>query len=314
MGCRLPITLNQIRMAPHKKKTLRRWSVRILIFITLVPLGMMILIRSAGWMSMRKSDREIRSFLVAHHVESRLDTISCRNTPVVYLKTWKGKGKKDAFIFVHGSPGSMDAFLDYTVDSSLLAYADLVTYDRPGFGNSDFGTSWPSLPLQAEALKALMDTLGYQRYWLAGHSYGAPVIVETVMRFPSRVAGISLIAGSVDPAQEPRAVWRKWLDLPLVRGLLPVAMRVSNEELMPLRNDLLMIEDDWDRITVPVSLIHGTSDVLVPFANMAFAKEKLTNADTILTKTFEGQSHFILWTHKNEIVQELIALVKVSER
>jgi pimeloyl-ACP methyl ester carboxylesterase len=87
------------------------------------------------------------------------------------------------------------------------------------------------------------------------------------------VSGICFIAGSVSPELEPQSTgWRKWIDLPLLRDLLPVSMRVSNEELMSLRQDLTMLEDDWDRLSMPVSIIHGTKDVLVPYENLAYAK------------------------------------------
>lgn len=300
-------------MSVHRKKRLRRWSIRILLFILFLPIAMLVLVRSAGWFRMRKTDREIKAYLVPHTRTASLDTFVYRHTPIVFLKTTEGDPKKDAIIFVHGSPGSLDAYLDYEADSSLLRRADLITYDRPGFGNSGFGTSWPSLSSQTDVLKALMDTMAYDRYWLVGHSYGGPIIVQAAIRFPAHIAGICLIAGSVSADLEPKAVWRKWIDLPLVRELLPVSMRVSNEELMPLKRDLAMMEDDWEQIHIPVSLIHGTTDVLVPFENLNFAKEKLVNADTILIKTFEGQSHFILWTHKNEIVQELLALMKAGD-
>ena len=32
-------------------------------------------------------------------------------------------------------------------------------------------------------------------------------------------------------------------------------------------------------------------------------------ADNIFTKVFEGESHFILWTHEQQIVGELIKLI-----
>ena len=85
-------------------------------------------------------------------------------------------------------------------------------------------------------------------------------------------------------------------------------MRVSNEELMFLYQDLILFEDDWDRLTMPVSIIHGTKDALVPYENLHYAQEKLLNADTIFPRTFEGESHFILWTHKQQIVEELVKL------
>jgi pimeloyl-ACP methyl ester carboxylesterase len=159
-----------------------------------------------------------------------------------------------------------------------------------------------------------MDQLGYRRYFLAGHSYGAPVLLQTAIRHPQKVAGISMIAGSISPEMEPEsAAWRKWIDLPFLRDILPISMRVSNEELMSLRQDLVMIEDDWDRLDIPVSIIHGTKDVLVPFENLNYAKNKLTNADTIFEKVFEGESHFILWTHKQQIVEELVKLIDASK-
>src|SRR4029078_11993307 len=100
--------------------------------------------------------------------------------------------------------------------------------------------------------------------------YGAPIIILMAMRHPQKIAGLGIIAGSVSADLEPKAAWRKWFDLPILRHLWPVSLKVSNEELMTLRQELMMIEDDWDRIHVPVSLIHGTLDVLVPFENLNY--------------------------------------------
>ncbi len=259
---------------------------------------------------MRKTDREIQAFLGPYQVNAVNDTLKLRGRDIVYLKTGKGEQKKSALILVHGSPGSLDAYLDYMVDTALLSRVDIITYDRPGFGNSAFGIALPSLSGQADILIDLMKAMGYDTYWLAGHSYGAPVIVQAAIREPRKVSGLCLIAGSVSPELEPKATeWRKWIDLPLIRDLLPVSMRVSNEELMSIRQDLTMIEDDWDRLRMPLSVIHGTKDVLVPFENMQYVQEKATAADTIFTKVFEGESHFILWTHEPQIVGELVKLI-----
>jgi len=296
-------------MAISRLKKIRRWITRILLFLILLPIGTLFIVRTAGLFKMRKADGEIRSFLKQHHVTGEIDKISFHKRSITYLRTSAGEKKKDAILFVHGSPGSIDAFLDYMVDTALLARADLVVYDRPGFGNSNFGKSMPSLVMQAATAAALMDSLGYDQYWLVGHSYGGPIIVQLAMNHPKHVAGICLIAGSVSPDLEPKAPWRKWIDLPLVRQLLPTSMRVSNEELMPLKHDLTMIEDDWGKIKVPVSILHGNKDTLVPFGNVAFAKEKLTRSDSVAVRVFEGQSHFILWTDQRIVVDELIKLM-----
>ena len=297
-------------MSLHKKRKIRRWTFRILLLIILLPIATLITVRYAGWLKMRKSDREIQAILGPHQVNATFDTLTIKGRRIEYLKTSKGEKKEKALILVHGSPGSMDAMVDFMSDTSLLSRVDLITYDRPGFGNSGFGSSVPSLSRQADILYGLMDSLGYQSYYLAGHSYGAPVLLQTAIRHPGKVSGICFIAGSISPELEPQSVsWRKWIDLPFVRAILPISMRVSNEELMPLRKDLIMLEDDWDRLDMAVSLMHGTKDALVPFENLAYAKEKLTNADTVFTKVFEGESHFILWTHEKEIVAELVKLL-----
>lgn len=297
-------------MSLHRKRRFRRWSVRILLLITLLPILTLVVIRYAGWLSMRKSDREIVAYLGPHDVSMLLDTLQIRGRNIVFLKTSRGGKKDKALILVHGSPGSLDAFLDYMTDTSLLDRVDIIAYDRPGFGHSGFGVALPSLSRQADILAGLVQDLGYNKYYLAGHSYGAPVILSAAIRHPEHIAGMCLIAGSISPELEPQNVsWRKWIDLPLVRKLIPVSMRVSNEELMPLRDDLNLLEDDWDQLQIPVSLIHGTRDVLVPFENMQYASDRLIHADTIFNRVFDGESHFILWTRKKEIVEELDKLI-----
>ena len=261
-------------------------------------------------MKMRKSDQEIETFLSQHHINGVLDTLKLPNRNINYLLCSDGSKKKDAILFVHGSPGSMDAFLEYMVDTTLLSLADLISYDRPGFGHSGFGRTEKSLTAQSYVLTELMRSLPYERYWLVGHSYGGPIIVYNAMRRYGKVSGLGIIAGSVSPELEPRAKWRKWINLPILKQLWPIPLRVSNEELMPLKNDLMMIEDDWDRIRIPVSLMHGTLDVLVPFDNLAYAKEKLVNADTVRTLILEGENHFIVWSHKEKIVKEIVSLIE----
>jgi pimeloyl-ACP methyl ester carboxylesterase len=254
---------------------------------------------------------EIMGSLYGKDIEKNITSVQIANTPIEYLHTSTGK-KKKAIIFVHGSPGSLDAFLKYMHHDSLLHRADLISYDRPGYGNSSFGTAEPSLRTQAYILSRLMDHLDYQEYWLVGHSYGASVVLETALVFPQRIKGIGLIAGSVNYHLEPKGGWRKWINLPLIRELLPISLRVSNEELITLRSDLRMIEDDWEDIRVPVSLMHGTKDKLVAFENLPAAQERLVNADTVRTLIFEEESHFLIWNQREQVVKEILALMETD--
>ncbi|HUR29965.1 MAG TPA: alpha/beta hydrolase [Saprospiraceae bacterium] len=296
----------------RKIRKVLRWTRWILLTIVLLPVVSMVLIKLSGSMKMRKSDDQILGALHSYPIEKKIDTITFGRSHLVYLLTSKeGKKKSKAIVFVHGSPGSLDGYMQYMHNDSLLSEADLIAYDRPGFGHSDFGKSLPSLRGQANALYELMKQLDYEQYWLVGHSYGGPIIMQAVIDRPQRIAGICIVAGSVVYAMEPVAAWRKWLDLPFIRILMPTALRVSNEELMSLRRDLRMIDDDWNEVKMPVSLIHGTKDKLVPYGNLPLAKEKLMNSDTVRTLIFEDENHFILWTQTEQIVKELLKLINL---
>ena len=134
--------------------------------------------------------------------------------------------------------------------------------------------------------------------------------LESALHYQDNIKGISLISGSVNYDIEPKAFWRKWINLPFIRDLLPISLRVSNEELITLRSDLRMIEDDWKQITIPVSVMHGTRDRLVSFDNLTLARERLVNADTVRTLIFEEESHFIIWNQKEQVVREILAWMK----
>jgi len=73
-----------------------------------------------------------------------------------------------------------------------------------------------------------------------------------------------------------------------------------------------MIEDDWGKIKKPVSIIQGAKDILVPFENLSYAKDKLTQSDTVLVKIFEQENHFILWTKREVIIEELLKLMETA--
>src|SRR5688572_13566216 len=111
---------------------------------------------------MRKPDDQIIGELNKYSLEKKIDTIQIGRHNIAYLRTSKGDKKKDAVIFVHGSPGSLDTYLKYMHNDSLLQLVDLISYDRPGFGHSDFGKSLPSLRRQAQVLSDLMNDLNYR--------------------------------------------------------------------------------------------------------------------------------------------------------
>ena len=208
-----------------------------------------------------------------------------------------GDNKELPLVFlVHGSPGALSAYKDYLKDTLLNQRANLIAIDRPGFGYSDFGTAISSLSHQAKGIATILKDFPTNQKVIVGHSMGGPVISRLVMDYPDLVDGLILVAPSISPALEPSNKWRIVLDYLLFRWLTPTAFRVCNQEIIPLKSELLEMENRWNTITCPVTIIQGTADPLVPKGNAYFAKEQLVNSANVQLEMIEEGNHFILWS------------------
>jgi len=213
-------------------------------------------------------------------------------------------------VFVHGSPGSLQAYEDFLKDSEILAHFDMIAIDRPGFGYSDFGKMEPSLFVQAELLASVLKDFSKRKKILIGHSMGGPVITKTAMNFPELVDGLVMVAPSVSAKLEPPVWWRKMLDLPILRFFLPPAFRVCNQEIIPLEGELENIESDWKNLEIPITIIHGEEDDLVPVGNSDFVETMAINSTAVKINKIKGGNHFILWSEIPLIKKEIFELSK----
>jgi pimeloyl-ACP methyl ester carboxylesterase len=249
------------------------------------------------------SKSEIDSFLSDHDLDGTSESYRLGKQLIHYVRV--GRERPFRVIFVHGSPGSLSAFIDYLADSALLARAELISVDRPGFGNSNFGYAVPSLQRQSQLLRPLLDRKDGQRNILVGHSLGGPVIARMAMDYPDLVDGLVLVAASIDPKLEPDEGWfRIPLSTPFLRWLVPRSFRASNDELVGLRKELEEMEPGWSKIKVPVTVIQGGKDGFVPAANADFARQVLTNATVEYVLDSEW-NHFIVW-NRPEVIREAV--------
>lgn len=117
-----------------------------------------------------------------------------------YAKT--GSDTLPTIIFVHGSPGSWNAFADYMKDKDLLDKYRMISIDRPGFGYSDFGKAEPMQEQSALISPLLAEWKNGKAVYLVGHSLGGPLIIQLYADNPGMIDGLVLLAASVDPAEE----------------------------------------------------------------------------------------------------------------
>jgi len=278
---------------------LTRWQLLLLVFVLLV-------VFLPQCVSLRMSDKKIDAYFDNKAVKPQFSTVMVGDRPIHYASLLVGNDSLPVVLFVHGSPGSWDAFIGFFADSSLYNRAWLVSADRPGFGKSGLGEPERSLQQQAADMAPLLRlSRSAQKPILVGHSLGGPVIARIAMDYPDEVGGLIFVAPSVSPALEKQEWYRPIGNVFPFRQWLPTELDVSNQEILPLRGELEKMIPLWSRIRVPVTIIQGEDDPLVPPGNAAFAQKMLVNAP-VTVQMIPKMNHFIPWSRPDLIHDAII--------
>ena len=257
-------------------------------------------------MTMRMNLKETKSYFDSTKVAFVSKTIAVEDHQIHYIQT--GNSDRPTLLFVHGSPGSWDAYKSYLTDSLLLQKYRMIAIDRPGFGYSNFGVA-ENLEVQAKIIESLVAQIdNHQPIVLIGHSMGGPVVVKMATDAPRLFQHLVVLAGAIDPKAETPEIWRPIIKSQPLRYLIPGALRPSNDELWWLKRDLYLMEPDLKKITAHVTIIHGTKDPLVPYENMAFMNRAFIHAKSIENISIENANHFIPWEHFELIRTTLLKL------
>lgn len=260
-----------------------------------------------GCMQFRMSSREIDTFFTNAPQKGTLHQYHTGKRLINYLEA--GSDSLALLIFVHGSPGSLSAFIDFMKDTALLSHAQLISVDRPGFGASNFGYAEPSLQKQAALLKPILESHRHQRpIVLVGHSLGGPLIARMAMDYPELVDGLLFVAPSIDPALEPHEWFRAPLATPFLKFLLPRSIRASNDEIYRLKPELEEMIPLWSGVHARSIVIQGEKDTLVPPGNAQFAKKMITGAPVKLVMV-DNLDHFVPWRRPDLIRRYALELL-----
>jgi len=283
---------------------MRRFFMRSLVVLAVILIVWIILAQSC--MTFRKPDSEMKAQFSKAGVELTTGSTTVRDRHIHFAKT--GNDSLPTLLFIHGTPGSWDAFAGYMQDKDLLKEYRMISIDRPGFGYSDFGR-----PLHLSEQSVLLnETVNQLRngkpIYLVGHSLGGPMIIVMAADNPEYYNGLVLISGSVDALEEKPERWRPWLFKTPLNYLVPGAFRPSNEELWYLKKDLVDLKTQFTKVTSPVYFIHGSKDTWVPPGNVEFAKKLLVNSPKVEQLMIPDGNHFIPWTKYAEIKKVLLGL------
>lgn len=106
----------------------------------------------------------------------------------------------------------------------LEPYMGVLTYDREGYGESEFTGGPVDISITAHDLLGLLDRLGIEHpVIVAGHSYGGMIARKFLIDYPERVSGLLLLDSSHEMTKsrtmdllegEDLALFRRFLDGP----------------------------------------------------------------------------------------------------
>lgn len=264
------------------------------------------LVQAQRTMKFRENDDEAKQEFQNMGLTLSTKTINEEGFHLHYVQI--GSDTLPTLFFVHGSPGSWNAFKGYLQDKDLIRHYRMIAIDRPGFGFSDFNDA-RNLTEQSHIIGHLLSGIRNDKpIFLVGHSLGGPLIIKLYLDNTQLISGLVILAGALDPKAEKPEKWRPILFKTPLNYFVPGAMRPSNEELWYLKKDLQVLEAQLDKVYCPVWIMHGDKDNLVPVGNVDYAKQKLTNAKSLEIKILPGANHFIPWTHFAEIKKLLLEI------
>ena len=107
------------------KKGKIRLTLIALFFITLM-------ISFHSCMTFRMNKKEVNEYFQSKNIKGSQHHYKVGKYTIHYVQT--GNENKPLVLFVHGSPGSLSAFIDFLADTTLTSQSLAITTDRPGFG------------------------------------------------------------------------------------------------------------------------------------------------------------------------------------
>lgn len=215
------------------------------------------------------------------------------------------KGQGPDLVLIHGASGSLRDFT-FALMPRLAEHFRVTAFDRPGLGLSDaLPKGETGLGAQAHHLRRAGLLLGVTQPLLLGHSYGGAVALAWALEVPPR-ALILVSAPSlpwpggldlwyrVNDSRPGRAIFvplaAAWVPRSFVRqaingvfapetapagyadhvGLVfnarATVLATNVAQVNALRAELVVMEPQYPSLTLPIELVHGDADTIVPLA------------------------------------------------
>ncbi|MGD0705275.1 MAG: alpha/beta hydrolase [Trebonia sp.] len=273
-----------------------------------------------------------------------MGTITTADGTEIFYKDW---GSGQPLVFSHGWPLSADDW-DGQMMFFLRQGYRVVAHDRRGHGRSTQTSDGHDMDHYADDLKAVADHLDLRNAIHIGHSTGGGEVTRYLARHGESRAAKAVLISSVPPLmvqtpnnpgglpkevfdgfQEQVATSRAqfYLDLPTgpFYGYNRPGAKVSQGIIQNWWRQGMMggakahydgvvafsqtdFTEDLKGITVPVLVMHGDDDQIVPYADSGPLSAKLVKNGTL--KTYHGFPHGMPTTEAATINADLLAFIR----
>jgi non-heme chloroperoxidase len=272
-----------------------------------------------------------------------MPTITTKDGTEIFYKDW---GSGQPIVFSHGWPLSADDWDTQMLFFQKRGFR-VIAHDRRGHGRSSQPGSGHDMDHYADDLAALTERLDLKNAVHVGHSTGGGEVVHYIARHQGRVAKAAILSAvpplmlqtEANPGGLPKKVFddlqaqlaanRTQFYFELAAGPFygynrPGA-KPSQAVIMNWWRQGMMggakahydgvvafsqtdFTDDLKKITVPVLVMHGDDDQIVPYADSAPLSAKLLRNGTL--KTYKGFPHGMPTTEAETINADLLAFIK----
>jgi pimeloyl-ACP methyl ester carboxylesterase len=259
---------------------------------------------------------------------------------------YEDHGAGQPVVLIHGYPLSGRAW-DKQVPVLLEAGYRVITYDRRGFGRSSQPATGYDYDTFAADLNTLLEYLDLRDAVLAGHSMGTGEVTRYLGRYgPARVAKGVLVApippyllqagdnpegvpqglfdGFTQAAKADTPAWMKgfldtFYNVDTLRGTLisdqawqaswNLAVTASATAAVAcIATWTTDFRDDLPTIDVPMLVIHGDADQVLPLGKTAGRLPALIKDAHLVV--VEGGPHAIPWTHATQVNTALLDFIR----
>ena len=278
--------------------------------------------------------------------EITMATIKTQDDTTIFYKDWGPKDAQPV-VFHHGWPLSGDDWDNQMLFFLAEGYR-VIAHDRRGHGRSDQTDTGNDMDTYAADVVELARVLDLRNAIHIGHSTGGGEVARYAARAEAGRVAKAVLIGAVPPVMVasqanpdgiPLEVFdgfraalianraQFFLDIPtgpfygfnrkgakVSQGLINNWWRQGLSGGAKAHYDCIKafsetdFTEDLKALTVPVLLIHGEDDQIVPIANSAHKAIKLLQNGTL--KTYPGLSHGLFATHPEVINPDLLAFAK----